>query len=59
MNLREIYHFSRLREDGHAQWAIRRIAEDISALVREAAPATAALLAGKDRYGEVFARVMG
>jgi thymidylate synthase ThyX len=58
MNLREVYHFSRLREDRHAQWAIRRIAGDISALVREVAPATSLLLAGKDRFAEVFAEAM-
>ena len=59
MTLREAYHFSRLREDQHAQWAIRQIATDISALVRAAAPTTALLLAGKDRFAEVFAEVMG
>ncbi len=58
MNLREVHHFSRLREDGHAQWAIRRIAGDISALVREVAPATAQLLCGKDGFAARFAEVM-
>jgi len=58
MNLREVYHFSRLREDAHAQWAIRQIAGDISALVRQVAPATAALLAGKDGFAEVFEALM-
>ncbi len=58
MNLREVYHFSRLREDAHAQWDIRKIANDVSALVREAAPATAALLAGKDGFAEVRDRLM-
>ena len=53
-NLRELYHFSRLREDKHAQWAIRDIARDVSTLVRKVAPATASLLAGKDRFTEVF-----
>lgn len=59
LNLRELYHFSRLREDGHAQWAIRRLAADMAELARSVAPATAQLLGGKDRYGEVFAAVMG
>ncbi len=58
MTLREAYHFSRLREDQHAQWAIRAIAADISALLREVAPATALLLAGKDRFAEVFSQVI-
>ncbi len=59
MTLREVYHFSRLREDQHAQWAIRDLAADVSALVREVAPATALLLAGKDSFAKVFAKVMG
>lgn len=58
MNLREVYHFSRMREDGHAQWAIRKIANDISDVVREVAPITGSLLCGKDTFDEVFARVM-
>jgi flavin-dependent thymidylate synthase len=58
MNLRELYHFSRLREDAHAQWAIRDLAERMSAQVRRAAPVTAALLGGKDTYARVFGGVM-
>jgi len=58
MNLREIYHFARMREDGHAQWAIRQIAKDISLAVKEVAPITGSLLCGKDRFDETFARVM-
>ncbi len=58
MNLRELYHFSRLREDGHAQWAIRQIANDLSALVSQAAPVTSLLLGGKDRFQERYAQVM-
>lgn len=50
MNLRELYHFSRLREDHHAQWAIRQIATNMSLLVRRVAPATAQLLGGKDTF---------
>ena len=30
MDARELYHFSRLREDSHAQWAIRNLAADIA-----------------------------
>jgi len=58
-NLREVYHFSRLREDGHAQWDIRGIAADLSALVREKAPITSMLLGGKDRYAEIYRQAMG
>jgi len=59
MNLRELYHFSRLREDVHAQWAIRDLAARMSALVRRAAPVTAGLLGGKDAYARRFGEVMG
>ncbi len=59
MNLREIYHFSRLREDVHAQWAIRDLAARLSALVRRVAPVTASLLGGKDAFADLFGRMMG
>lgn len=29
MNLRELWHFLELREDGHAQWEIRKLAKEI------------------------------
>ena len=49
-NLRELVHFSRLREDAHAQWDIRAFAGALSAAVRAHAPLTGALLAGKDSW---------
>lgn len=49
-NLRELVHFSRLREDAHAQWDIRAFAAALSATVRRHAPLTGALLAGKDAW---------
>lgn len=52
MNLRELYHFSRLREDHHAQGEIRDIAVRISEYVRKIAPLSTALLCGKDRFEE-------
>jgi thymidylate synthase (FAD) len=58
MNLREIYHFSRLREDIHAQWAIRDLATRISTLVRREAPVTAGLLGGKHAYADLFSELM-
>jgi len=51
-NLREIYHFSRLRADKHAQWEIQEIAKKIDELVKEKAPLAGKFLGGKD---EVFA----
>jgi flavin-dependent thymidylate synthase len=58
MNARELHHFSRLREDVHAQWDIRRLAARMLALARERMPITLALAGGKDwfasRQQEVF-----
>ena len=50
MNARELHHFSRLREDAHAQWDIRRVAGRMLALARERMPITLALAGGKDRF---------
>ncbi len=50
-NLREIYHFSRLRADEHAQWEIREIANKIDEIVREVAPLAGKFLGGKS---EIF-----
>lgn len=50
MNAREMYHFSRLREDAHAQWDIRRLAARMLALARERMPIALALAAGKDEF---------
>ncbi|MBU1537330.1 FAD-dependent thymidylate synthase [Myxococcota bacterium] len=55
-NLREHYHFSRLREDGHAQWDIRAFAFAMADTIRESAPLTAGMLCGKDRFPVIKAR---
>lgn len=47
MNGRELYHFSRLREDVHAQWDIRSIAGEMLEKVRESAPLTMMYAGGK------------
>ncbi len=47
MNGRELYHFSRLREDEHAQWDIRTTAHRMMELLRERAPLTFMLAGGK------------
>lgn len=56
MNGRELYHFMRLREDSHAQWDIRAVAEQILALVSERAPSTMAMACGKSRWEQVSGR---
>jgi len=50
VNVRELYHISRLREDRHAQWDIRETAERMVRLGREAMPLALMLAAGKDAF---------
>jgi thymidylate synthase ThyX len=50
VNLRELYHFSRLRSDKHAQWEIREISLQIDSLLRNLFPNAAQLLMGKDSF---------
>lgn len=50
MNLREIYHFVRLRSDEHAQWEIREISDAISRIVQRSAPNAARCLSGKSEF---------
>lgn len=52
-NVRELYAFSRLREDGHAQWDIRDKAHKMVDLARKAAPITMMLACGKDGFEEL------
>jgi len=50
LNLRELYHFSRLRGDASAQWEIRELSEEMCTLASQAVPAGAWLLGGKDSF---------
>ena len=50
LNLRELYHFSRLRSDEHAQWEIRLLSDQMVALAKPHAPLAAALLGGKSDF---------
>jgi thymidylate synthase ThyX len=59
MNARELYHFARLRQDAHAQWDIRRLADRMLALCRREMPLTLMLACGKDRLEEVRAQELG
>jgi thymidylate synthase ThyX len=52
MNLRELYHFSRLRSDMSAQWEIRKVSDEMCRLAAEKAPCGASLLGGKDGFPE-------
>jgi len=54
MNGRELYHFSRLREDAHAQWDIRNLAHDMISAVTKEAPLTFMLAGGKSEVSGLF-----
>ncbi len=59
INLRELYHISRLREDPTAQWDIRDKANKMSALANKVMPITAALLGGKSDYPKIYRAIYG
>ena len=50
-NPRELYHFSRLREDEHAQWDIKDTAKRLMKLAKKVAPLSFMLSGGKDTFG--------
>ncbi|MEO0096196.1 MAG: FAD-dependent thymidylate synthase [candidate division WOR-3 bacterium] len=50
LNLRELYHFSRLREDPTAQWDIRNLARAMSREAKRVSPITTLLLCSKIEY---------
>ena len=52
-NMRELYAISRLRQDAHAQWEIRHIADLMIRQAKKVAPLTTLLLCGKDKFNEV------
>ncbi len=56
INGRELNHFSRLREDEHAQWDIRETASEMIRLVREKAPLTMKMTCGKSDWENVSGR---
>ena len=49
-NLRELYHFSRLRADSHAQWEIMDVANRISQKLKQLLPNASKYLMGKDEF---------
>lgn len=59
LNMRELYHISRLREDATAQWDIRRIAAEMSRQAKKSMPLAGLLLGGKDAYPEAYRRIFG
>ncbi|MCK4252218.1 FAD-dependent thymidylate synthase [candidate division WOR-3 bacterium] len=59
VNLRELYHISRLREDPTAQWDIRNKAQKMSKLAKKVMPITTQLLGGKNDYREIYFKLFG
>jgi flavin-dependent thymidylate synthase len=57
VNLRELYHISRLREDPTAQWDIRQKVQAMSGLARKIMPVATLLLGGKTEYPAVYRRL--
>ena len=53
VNLRELYHIVRLREDRHAQWDIQQTARRMVDLGRQAMPLSLMFACGKDAFREV------
>lgn len=50
INLRGLYHFSRLRSDIHAQWEIRNLSDQMCCLAEKEIPSGSILLCGKDSF---------
>jgi flavin-dependent thymidylate synthase len=59
VNVRELYHVSRLREDATAQWDIRAVVERMKHLAEGVLPLSCLLLGGKDAYPKIYERVFG
>ncbi|OQY39930.1 MAG: hypothetical protein B6226_00905, partial [Candidatus Cloacimonetes bacterium 4572_65] len=52
-NLREFYHFSRLRSDAHAQWEIQDLSNFIVKAIQEVAPLSGELMMGKHEFNKL------
>lgn len=58
-NARELYHISRLREDAHAQWEIRKKTTKMSELAKRVMPLTMLFMGGKDNYAKIYEQEFG
>lgn len=54
LNLREMYHFCRMRMDSHAQWEIRNVAIKMCEEAKYLSPLGMSLCCGKDKFEEVY-----
>ena len=59
VNARELYHVSRLREDGHAQWDIQLLAGEMVRQARDVMPLALIMAGGKDTYVERYREQFG
>lgn len=59
LNARELYHFSRLRSDSHAQAEIQGISNQMVHLGNMVMPLALLLAGGKDAYPQMYARIFG
>jgi len=59
LNVRELYHNSRVREDAHAQWDIRNLSCAMSAEAKKVMPEACSLIGSKDTYNETYKKVFG
>jgi flavin-dependent thymidylate synthase len=57
MNLREMYHFVRLRDDEHAQWDIRQLAHQLAQKVKTIMPLSAMMLCGKSDFDKEYNKI--
>lgn len=57
MNLRELYHFVRLRSDEHAQWDIRYLSNRLIKEVKNIMPLSSMLLCGKSDFIKTFEKI--
>ncbi|MGA1820754.1 MAG: FAD-dependent thymidylate synthase [Thermoplasmatota archaeon] len=59
LNLRELYHFVRLRSDHHAQDEIRRLSDMMVREMAQRFPMVTSMLCGKDGFEEGQRRILG
>jgi thymidylate synthase ThyX len=59
VNLRELYHIARLRQDFAAQWDIRGLAAEMTRVARQSMPLASLLLGGKDAYPALYQKAFG
>ncbi|MDZ7859823.1 MAG: FAD-dependent thymidylate synthase [Candidatus Krumholzibacteriota bacterium] len=57
VNLRELYNFSRLRSDKHAQWEIRALSEKMCEISKRGLKAGGMLLGGKDDFSDMMKKL--